>query len=370
MTNAKDLNAKELLVRVNSGLRQRLIGMDRPIDELSQNIALWKGGKAAKNRPAGSFLLLGPRGIGKSSLAPAAAGVIHGNPDQMLKLDGSTFKGTSDMTRLIGAGPRYVGAEIEPIFAPARIGRLCGQFGLGIIRVDEVGRGCEEFQDLWLQILEEARVMNAFNVEVDFQSTVVFATSNDCAREIDEWVRRNPRPAQELPRDSAEFGEQLREAIDLLKKKEAGRGDEFQEAVFEAALRHMSDVFVDRFDVVHGVEPYTDTEVVGIIELMIRQQGEDLELKLQPSPAVILHILRRSYKPALGLRPVRRAIARMISKPLGMKMINEEFVSGQTINIDLALEIEFSIAESERAAIAIADEAGSRDTRVRRENRR
>ncbi len=124
MTNINEVSAKELSARIQAGLRERILGLDSLILEVANNIALWKGGKAPQSRPAASFLLVGPRGIGKSALALATASVIHANPKALLKLDGGTFKGTSDMTRLIGAGPRYTGGEIEPIFAQARIDRL------------------------------------------------------------------------------------------------------------------------------------------------------------------------------------------------------------------------------------------------------
>ncbi len=221
-----------------------------------------------------------------------------------------------------------------------------------------------------MQILEEAEITNAFNNEVHFRDTLIFGTSNDCSAEIDDWVKRHPRADLPLPVDSAEFGEQLREMIDLAKKREAGREEEFQEAVFDAAVRHMSDVFVDRFDIVRGVEPYTDQEVIGIIDLMIRQQGNEIGLTLQPTNSLILHVLRQSYKPKNGLRPVRRAVERMIRKPLGMMMIHEQFVPGQTVSVDIAEGITFRRVESTSGAVAIAEAVDTAADRRRRESRR
>jgi ATP-dependent Clp protease ATP-binding subunit ClpB len=300
------------LVQMEDRLRLRVVGQDEALKLVSNAVRRSRAGLSDPNRPIGSFLFLGPTGVGKTELARALAEFLFDDEHALLRLDMSEYMEKHAVARLIGAPPGYVGYEEG--------GQLTEQVRrrpYAVLLFDEIEKAHPDVFNIFLQILDDGRLTDGKGRTVDFKNTVIIMTSNIASTYIHEAM--NAR------------GDDGPTAIsDVLKKR-----------IQQALLEHFRPEFLNRVDETVIFNPLSKENIKKIIDLQLDYlKGMLVERKIQielTSRALEL-LFREGYDPQFGARPLKRAIQRLIQDPLAMKLLDGDVVPGDTVEVDADLK--------------------------------
>lgn len=292
---------KEKLLRMEDSLHQRVIGQNEAVDVVSNAIRRSRAGLSDPNKPIGSFLFLGPTGVGKTELCKALANFLFDTEEAMVRIDMSEFMEKHSVARLIGAPPGYVGYE-EGGYLTEAVRRK----PYSVILLDEVEKAHSDVFNILLQVLDDGRLTDGQGRTVDFRNTVVVMTSNLGSQLIQETQ------------------------TDL-------NYDQIKEAVMEVVSQHFRPEFINRIDdtvVFHALNQQQIESIAKIqIDLLTRRLTEqDYQLNIEPKAVEFL--AKAGFDPVYGARPLKRAIQQNLENPLAQAILSGEITPGETINVN------------------------------------
>jgi ATP-dependent Clp protease ATP-binding subunit ClpC len=298
------------LLRMEDELHKRIVGQVQAVKAVSQAIRRTRAGLKDPKRPGGSFIFAGPSGIGKSELAKALAEFLFGDEDSLIHLDMSEFHDRYTVSRLVGAPPGYVGYD-----EGGQLTEKVRRKPFSVVLFDEIEKAHPDVFNTLLQILEDGRLTDAQGHQVDFKNTVIIMTSNLGTRDI----QKGPGIGFAIAGDD-QMGY-----------------DKMKDRVMEELKRSFRPEFLNRIDEVIVFHSLTRDNVKDIVDLMMKRvreqlKAKDLDIVLTDSSKDLL--AEKGYDPALGARPLRRTIQRLVEDPLSEKLLWKEFRAGQTVIVD------------------------------------
>jgi ATPases with chaperone activity, ATP-binding subunit len=292
---------RQKLLRMEEVLHQRVVGQDEAVKAVSDAIRRSRSGLADPNRPYGSFLFLGPTGVGKTELCKALAAFLFDSEDHMVRIDMSEFMEKHSVSRLVGAPPGYVGYE-EGGYLTEAVRRK----PYSLILLDEVEKAHPDVFNILLQVLDDGRLTDGQGRTVDFKNTVIVMTSNLGAYEIQNMVGQ-------------EHG-----AI--------------RDAVWEVVKGHFRPEFLNRIDeavVFHSLDAKNIASIAKIQLQHLEKRLEEMDLRMEVKPAALEEIAKVGFDPLFGARPLKRAIQQRIENPLSMLILEGRFEPKSTVVIDV-----------------------------------
>src|SRR5499426_2071417 len=299
------------LLRMEDELHKRVVGQNDAIKAVSQSIRRTRAGLKDPKRPSGSFIFLGPSGVGKTETAKTLAEFLFGEESAMIQLDMSEYMEKHTVSRLVGSPPGYVGYE-----EGGQLTEAVRRKPFSVVLFDEIEKAHPAVFNTLLQILEEGRLTDAQGRSVDFKNTVIIMTTNLGTRDISKGLRMG------FTREG----------------DAAGTYERMKNKVQEELKHHFRPEFLNRVDDVVVFHQLTQEEIVTIVDLMIakvdeRLKDRDMGLELRPAAKTLL--AQRGYDPVLGARPLRRTIQRAIEDALSEKILYGELKAGQIIMVDV-----------------------------------
>jgi ATP-dependent Clp protease ATP-binding subunit ClpC len=319
------------LLHMEEALHGRVVGQDAAIETLADAIRRARSGLKDPRRPIGSFIFVGPTGVGKTHLAKGLAGYLFDDEDALLRLDMSEFQERHTVSRLFGAPPGYVGYEQAGELTEA-VRRRPYQ----VILFDEIEKAHPDIFNALLQIMDDGRLTDAHGRMVDFRNTVVILTSN------------------------LGTGEK-QGAIGFLRPKSESEREGLARSVEEALKRTFRPEFLNRLDDTIVFEPLTEPEIAQIADLMfeeVRQRLAERQVDFAVSDAAREQLVKEGYDPDFGARPLRRTIERRVENPLAKRVLGGEFEAGDRVLVDVSEDGEFTFAR-ERGTRGLDDGAGA-----------
>ncbi len=314
----ESLARKEQLkfLHLAKNLKKYIVGQDEAIRQISQAIRRSKTGIADPNRPIGSFVFMGPTGVGKTELARVLSNELFGSREAIIKIDMSEFMERHNVSRLVGAPPGYVGYE--------EAGRLTEEVRrrpFSIVLFDEIEKAHPEVFNILLQILEDGELTDAKGRKVNFRNTIIILTSNIGVAELNAQATIGFRSRGQAKKKAE--GEYQKMKDDLIKRLK----DEFRPEL------------INRLDKIVVFRALDKTDLKKIIDMNLeslreRMAGQNYTLKF--SPKIKELILKKGFDPAFGARPLRRAISDLIEDPLSEEMLAGKIKKGDTVNISLS----------------------------------
>jgi ATP-dependent Clp protease ATP-binding subunit ClpC len=308
----------ERLLEMESALHQRIIGQDEAIVAISKAVRRARAGLKDPHRPIGSFIFLGPTGVGKTELTKALAEFLFGSEDALVQLDMSEFMERHTVARLVGAPPGYVGYEDA-----GQLTESVRRRPFSIVVFDEIEKAHPEAFNMLLQIMEEGHLSDARGRMVDFRNTIIIMTSNIGA----EMIKRGTALGFDLPRDEI-LGEE--QAYEEMRKK-----------LMDQLNRTFRPEFLNRVDGVVVFRALTKQEITKIVDLLLDSVHErlvDHNVRLQVTEAAKGYLAEEGYNPDFGARPLRRVIQDKIEDALSDGILSGRFQPNQTIIVDCANE--------------------------------
>ncbi len=296
------------LLRMEDELHKRVIGQENAIKAVSQAIRRTRAGLKDPKRPSGSFIFLGPSGVGKTELAKTLAEFLFGDEDSLISLDMSEYQEKHTVSRLVGSPPGYVGYE-----EGGQLTEAVRRKPFSVVLFDEIEKAHPDVFNTFLQILEEGRLTDSQGRSVDFRNTVLIMTSN--------------LGTADLRKANIGFG----------KSDEAVSYERMKEKVNDALKAHFRPEFLNRIDDTIVFHELSKAEVTTIVDLLIKRVTKQLEgqgIGLELTEAAKFLLADKGYDPTLGARPLRRAIQRMVEDPLSERLLWKEFRAGQNIVVD------------------------------------
>ncbi|HXH07479.1 MAG TPA: ATP-dependent chaperone ClpB [Vicinamibacterales bacterium] len=292
------------LLRMEERLRARVVGQDEAVTAVSNAIRRARAGLQDPNRPLGSFLFLGPTGVGKTELARALAEFLFDDERAMVRIDMSEYQEKHTVSRLIGAPPGYVGYE-----EAGQLTEAVRRRPYSVVLFDEIEKAHPEVLNVLLQLLDDGRLTDGQGRTVDFKNTVVIMTSNVGSHVL------------------AERAAEGRGALD----------EEVRRQVTAALREYFRPEFLNRIDEIIFFRPLEREDLRRIVDIQVARLGRRLEerkLRVELTDAARDLLIAEGYDPAYGARPLRRAIQRLVLDPLALRVLEGEFREGDTIRID------------------------------------
>ncbi|MEN5030025.1 ATP-dependent chaperone ClpB [Pseudomonas sp. Ps21-P2] len=287
---------RDKLLKMEELLHQRVIGQNEAVVAVANAVRRSRAGLSDPNRPSGSFMFLGPTGVGKTELCKALAEFLFDTEEAMVRIDMSEFMEKHSVARLIGAPPGYVGYE-EGGYLTEAVRRK----PYSVILLDEVEKAHPDVFNVLLQVLEDGRLTDSHGRTVDFRNTVIVMTSNLGSARIQELV---------------------------------GDREGQRAAVMDALTTHFRPEFINRVDEVVIFEPLARHQIAGITEIQLgrlRQRLAERDLRLELSTEAMDKLIAVGYDPVYGARPLKRAIQRWIENPLAQLILSGGFMPGTSI---------------------------------------
>ena len=298
---------KQKLLRMEDELHKRVIGQAEAVDAVANAVRRSRSGLSEPNRPNGSFLFLGPTGVGKTELCKALAQFLFDTEDAMVRIDMSEFMEQHSIARLIGAPPGYVGYEEGGYLTEAVRRRP-----YSVLLLDEVEKAHPDVFNILLQVLDDGRLTDGHGRTVDFRNTVVVMTSNLGSDRIQEMM--NDETAYDASYPSV------------------------KNAVMDVVGKHFRPEFLNRIDEIVVFHPLAAAQVRGIAEIqmqLLQKRLDDLDLHLHLGEGVLDKISDLGFDPVYGARPLKRAIQQWIENPLSQKVLGGSYAPGDGINVDV-----------------------------------
>jgi ATP-dependent Clp protease ATP-binding subunit ClpC len=296
------------LLRMEDELHKRVIGQEQAIKSVSQAIRRTRAGLKDPKRPSGSFIFLGPSGVGKTELAKTLAEFLFGDEQSLIALDMSEYMEKHTVSRLVGSPPGYVGYE-----EGGQLTEAVRRKPFSVVLFDEIEKAHPDVFNTLLQILEEGRLTDAQGRSVDFRNTVLIMTSN--------------LGTADLRKVNLGFG----------KADEAVSYERMKEKVQDALKQHFRPEFLNRIDETIVFHELSKDEVIEIVDLMMKRVAVQLEsqgIGIELTSEAKQVLADRGYDPTLGARPLRRAIQRLVEDPLSERLLYKEFRAGEIVIVD------------------------------------
>ena len=287
---------RDKLLKMEGLLHQRVIGQEEAVVAVANAVRRSRAGLSDPNRPSGSFLFLGPTGVGKTELCKALAEFLFDTEEALVRIDMSEFMEKHSVARLIGAPPGYVGYE-EGGYLTEAVRRK----PYSVILLDEVEKAHPDVFNVLLQVLEDGRLTDSHGRTVDFKNTVIVMTSNLGSTQIQELV---------------------------------GDRDAQRAAVMDAVGTHFRPEFINRIDEVVIFEPLARDQIAGIAQIQLgrlRQRLAERELSLELTDEALDKLIAVGYDPVYGARPLKRAVQRWIENPLAQLILTGSFTPGSSV---------------------------------------
>ena len=292
---------REKLLLMEGRLHQRVVGQDEAISAVANAIRRSRSGLSDPNRPTGSFLFLGPTGVGKTELCKALANFLFDSEDHLIRVDMSEFMEKHSVARLIGAPPGYVGYE-----EGGHLTESVRRKPYSVILLDEVEKAHPDVFNVLLQVLDDGRLTDGQGRTVDFKNTVIVMTSNIGSHRIHAMAGR---PYEDI-----------------------------KDAVWDELKNHFRPEFLNRIDetvVFHSLDAKDIAQIAKIQLHVLEQRLAKIDLALQVSPASLEELAKVGFDPAFGARPLKRAIQQRIENPLSKLMLEGRFPPKSTISVDV-----------------------------------
>ena len=300
----------ERLINMEEDLHQRIIGQEEAVNAVSEAIRRSRSGISDPKRPIGSFIFLGPTGVGKTELARALAEFLFDDESNMIRVDMSEYMEKHSVSRLIGAPPGYVGYD-----EAGQLTEAVRRRPYRVVLFDEIEKAHPDVFNILLQILEDGRLTDGHGRTVDFRNTVIIMTSNLGI----ENMRRQP------------FG--FRTDSRAKDTEDQRLGD----SVNEALKRTFRPEFLNRIDETIIFHPLTQEQIVQVVDLMVKdvqQRLQDRKITFELTAAAGLWLAKEGFDPDFGARPLRRAVQRHLENQLSKKILSGEFQEGDHVVVD------------------------------------
>ncbi len=337
---ASKLQEEEIqkLLRMEEELHKRVIGQERAIKAISEAIRRARAGLQPPNRPLGSFLFLGPTGVGKTELAKTLAEYLFGDENAIIRLDMSEYMEKHAVSKLIGAPPGYVGYE-----EGGQLTEAVRRKPYSVILLDEIEKAHPDVFNILLQILDDGRLTDAKGRTVDFSNTVIIMTSNVGSEYL----------------------------MHLSKEEFEKNYDKIKEQIMNELKKRFRPEFLNRIDEIIIFHPLSEEEIKKIVDLLISKLNKRLEergIKVKLTEEAKSELAKRGYVPEFGARPLRRTIQREIETPLSVKILEGSVKEGDTVVVDYDKdkgEFTFNVEKEElppkQAEIKTAEEKKEED---------
>ena len=308
------------LLHLEEELHKRVVGQDEAVTAVAKAVRRARAGLKDPKRPIGSFLFLGPTGVGKTELARALASSLFGDESAMIRLDMSEYMEKHTVSRLVGAPPGYVGYE-----EGGQLTDAVRRKPYSVILLDEVEKAHADFFNILLQVLDDGRLTDSQGRTVDFRNTVIIMTSN--------------LGAKALHKNSTELG------FLAPKKAESHTNDsktkDFKEAkksVLDAVKRHFRPEFLNRIDEMIVFRPLTEEDLKHIVSILmsdVTKRLKERELQLEITSEAMQLLVKEGSDFTMGARPLKRAIQRLIEDPVSDLILKGDAIEGKTIKVDV-----------------------------------
>jgi ATP-dependent Clp protease ATP-binding subunit ClpB len=300
----------EKLVHMEERLHRRVVGQDEAVSAVANAVRRARAGLQDPNRPLGSFLFLGPTGVGKTELARALAEFLFDDEQAMVRIDMSEYMEKHTVARLIGAPPGYVGYE-----EGGQLTEAVRRKPYSVVLFDEVEKAHHDVFNILLQILDDGRLTDGHGRVVNFKNTVIIMTSNIASPTIQELAQRGA--SQEIIRAS----------------------------VMEELRAQLRPEFLNRIDEIIVFRPLSRDQIGKIVDIQLnrlRKLLADRKITLELSPAAREKLVAEGYDPVFGARPLKRVIQQRIQNPLALHLLQGAFRDGDTILVDVASDGSFT----------------------------
>ena len=331
------------LLRMEANLHERIVGQDEAVTAVSKAIRRTRAGLKDPSRPAGSFIFLGPSGVGKTELAKALAEFLFGSEEALISLDMSEYMEKHTVSRLVGSPPGYVGFD-----EGGQLTEAIRRRPYSVILFDEIEKAHPDVFNVLLQIFEEGRLTDSQGRKVDFKNAIIILTSNLGARDI-------------VKGQTIGFSAQETGALEYDTLKERVTGE--LKKVFRPELLNR----VDEVIVFHDLKVEETEQIVDLLMARLSDQMLVQGLGIRLTPAARSLLARKGFDPALGARPLRRAIQRLVEDPLSEQILAGSWLTGQTVLVDVVDgEIAFTATDAPAVEQVAAAVDGPKSTMVPR----
>ena len=310
----------ETLLHLEDELHKRVIGQDDAVTAVAKAVRRARAGLKDPKRPIGSFLFLGPTGVGKTELARALASSLFGDESAMIRLDMSEYMEKHTVSRLVGAPPGYVGYE-----EGGQLTDAVRRKPYSVILLDEVEKAHADFFNILLQVLDDGRLTDSQGRTVDFRNTVIIMTSNLGAKALH---KNSPELGFLAPKKSESSINQSN-SIDF---KEA------KKSVMDAVKRHFRPEFLNRIDEMIVFQPLTEEDLQQIVSILmsdVTKRLKERELQLEITAEAMQLLVKEGSDFTMGARPLKRAIQRLIEDPVSDLILKGDATEGKTIKADV-----------------------------------
>ena len=300
----------ERLIHMEESLHQRIIGQDEAVVAVSEAIRRSRSGLSDPRRPIGSFIFLGPTGVGKTELSKALAEFLFDDEANMVRVDMSEYMEKHTVSRLIGAPPGYVGYD-----EGGQLTEAVRRRPYRVVLFDEIEKAHPDVFNILLQILEDGRLTDGHGRTVDFRNTVIIMTSNLGT----EVLRRQPFGFRADGREDGLDSKRLRDSVN------------------DALKRAFRPEFLNRIDETIIFDPLTQDEIVQVVELMVndvRRRLQDREITFELTPEAARWLAQEGFDPVYGARPLRRAVQRHLENALSKGILSGEYQAGDHVVVD------------------------------------
>jgi len=293
---------RERLMKMEERIRLRVVGQDEAVTALSNAVRRSRSGLSDPNRPIGTFLFLGPTGVGKTELAKALADFLFNDPNALIRIDMSEFMEPHSVARLIGAPPGYVGYE-----EGGRLTEAVRRKPYSVILLDEIEKAHPDVFNVLLQVFDDGRLTDGKGRTVDFKNTVIIMTSNIASQQIQKLT------------------------------EEQGADWEIEAHVKDVLKQVFKPEFLNRIDEVIVFHMLTRDHLKKIVEIQLRYLADrlkDRKIKLEFTDKAKDRVMEEGYDPVYGARPLKRTIQQQIENPLAMELLAGKFLDGDTVRVD------------------------------------
>ncbi|MBI0426917.1 ATP-dependent chaperone ClpB [Psychrobacter sp. NG27] len=295
---------REKMLAMEEKLHERVIGQNEAVEAVANAVRRSRAGLSDPNRPSGSFLFLGPTGVGKTELTKSLANFLFDSEDAIVRIDMSEYMEKHSVSRLVGAPPGYVGYEEGGTLTEA-----VRRKPYSVILFDEVEKAHPDVFNILLQVLDDGRLTDSQGRVVDFKNTVIIMTSNLGSHKIQEMV-----------------GESY---------------EDIKAEVMDSVGQHFRPEFVNRIDEIVVFHPLGMSQMAGIADIQLdrlRQRIQEREMDIELSVDAMNKLVAVGYDPVYGARPLKRAIQQEIENPLSLKLLAGDFVAGDIIKVDVGTD--------------------------------
>jgi ATP-dependent Clp protease ATP-binding subunit ClpC len=302
----------ERLLKMEDTLHNRVIGQDEAVKSISKAIRRGRVGLKDPKRPVGSFIFLGPTGVGKTELCKALSEAMFGDEKSLIRVDMSEYMEKHSVSKLVGSPPGYVGYD-----EGGQLTEKVRRKPYSVLLFDEIEKAHPDIFNILLQILEDGRLTDAQGRVVDFRNTIIIMTSNVGARTITEPKRLG---------------------FSVAKDESAKNYEDMKSNVMGELKKTFRPEFLNRIDDIIVFHPLTEDNIKEIVKLMLEVLVKRLkhnEIDMEVSEAAMIHMAKKGYDPVFGARPLRRAIQSMIEDKLAEEMLEGSVKAGESILIDM-----------------------------------